>query len=226
MQYSIVRSKKRKKTISLQIDADSRITVYAPGFTPTEEIRRFVQEKQNWIIKSLHRQSLTSLKQREKRYISGESFYYLGRPYPLKACYEPLDNQGVALRNECFFLNCPENKSMRKFYFIAWYKNKALHYISRRVEHYSRLLELKHGGIRITSAERRWGSCSESNRLAFSFRLIMAPPEVVDYVVVHELMHIRQKNHSSKFWDLVLEVLPDYRTHRLWLRDNEHLFGL
>ncbi|NLN38785.1 MAG: M48 family metallopeptidase, partial [Smithella sp.] len=166
------------------------------------------------------------LKQREKRYISGESFYYLGRPYPLEACYEPLDNQGVALRNECFFLNCPENKSMRKFYFIAWYKNKALHYISRRVEHYSRLLELKHGGIRITSAERRWGSCSESNRLAFSFRLIMAPPEVVDYVVVHELMHIRQKNHSSKFWDLVLEVLPDYRTHRLWLRDNEHLFGL
>ena len=70
------------------------------------------------------------------------------------------------------------------------------------------------------------GSCSERNRLAFSFRLIMAPPEVIDYVVVHELAHILQKNHSSKFWDLVLEVLPDYRMHRRWLRDNEYRFNL
>ena len=226
MQYSVIRRRKRKKTISLQIDTDLRITVYAPSFTPAEEISRFVEEKRNWIDKSLRRQSLLNEGRRQRCYTSGELFYYLGRAYPLEAYYDPLEDRGVTLRNECFFLNCPDEQSMRKYYFVCWYKDRAMHHISRRLEHYSSMLGLAHGGFRITSAERRWGSCSERNRLAFSFRLIMAPPEVIDYVVVHELAHILQKNHSSKFWDLVLEVLPDYRMHRRWLRDNEYRFNL
>ncbi len=226
MQYSVVRSRKRKKTISLQIDTDLRITVYAPSFTPAEEISRFVEEKRNWIDKSLRRQSLLNEGRRQRSYTSGELFYYLGRAYPLEAYYDPLEDRGVTLRNECFFLNCPDEQSMRKYYFVCWYKDRAMRHISRRLEHYSSMLGLVHGGMRITAAQRRWGSCSESNRLAFSFRLVMAPPEVIDYVVVHELAHILQKNHSSKFWNLVLEVLPDYRMHRRWLRENECRFYL
>lgn len=226
MQYSVVRSRKRKKTISLQIDTDSRITVYAPSFTPAGEISRFVEEKRNWIAKTILRQSLQKAGHTHRQYTSGESFYYLGRAYQLEAYYDPLEDQGVTLRNECFFLNCPDDRSMRKFYFVSWYKDRAVQYISRRLEYYSSMLGLTHGGIRITSAEKRWGSCSETNRLAFSYRLVMAPPEVIDYVVVHELAHILQKNHSSKFWDLVADVLPDYRVNRRWLRDNEYRFNL
>ena len=226
MQYSVIRRRKRKKTISLQIDTDLRITVYAPSFTTAGEICRFVEEKRNWITKTLLRQSLQSARRIEKHYTNGESFYYLGRAYPLEAYYDPLEERGVTLKNEYFFLNCPDDRSMRKFYFVSWYKDRAMHYISRRLEFYCSVLGLTHGGIRITSAERRWGSCSESDRLAFSYRLVMAPPEVIDYVVVHELAHILQKNHSSKFWGLVAEVLPDYRVQRRWLRDNEYLFNL
>ncbi|PKN82576.1 MAG: M48 family peptidase, partial [Deltaproteobacteria bacterium HGW-Deltaproteobacteria-1] len=80
--------------------------------------------------------------------------------------------------------------------------------------------------IRITSARSRWGSCSEDNSLAFSFRLMMAPPQVIDYVVVHELMHIREKNHSSKFWRLVIEAMPDSMSHRRWLREHQDMFKL
>lgn len=226
MHYSIIRSPKRKKTISLQIDGRSGITVCAPSFTPVEEINRFVEAKQNWIVKSVRKQALISLEHKEKAYTTGESFYYLGRAYPLEVYNEPLENFGVAFLNNCFYLNCPENVSMRKFYFVSWYKKKAKQHLSQRVDFYSAILKLPTSGVRITSAGKRWGSCSEDNRLAFSFRLIMAPPEVIDYVVVHELMHVRQKNHSSKFWNLVVEVVPDYRVHRQWLREHAHHFNL
>ncbi len=226
IKYSLIRSRKRKKTISLQIGSNSAITVYAPYYTPAAEINRFVEEKQSWIVKSLRRQSLALREHKSKEYSTGESFHYLGRAYPMEAYNEPLENPGVIFWNNRFFLNCPADIPMRKFYFVCWYKKRAQQYLRERVDFYSRMLKLETGGIRITSAKRRWGSCSEINHLAFSFRLIMAPPDVIDYVVVHELMHIREKNHSSKFWNLVVEVIPDYKARRRWLHEHERYFHL
>lgn len=224
--YTVNRSRKRKKTISLHIGNNSEVIIAAPYFTPADEINRFVEEKQNWISKAIQKRSQALILSKEKEYVTGETFYYLGQSYPLETRFEPLENTGVIFWDNRFFINCPANREMRKYYFIRWYKKKAKEHMSARVEHLSRELNLRHGGIRITSANQRWGSCSEDNALAFSFRLMMAPPEVIDYVIIHELMHIRQKNHSSKFWNLVVEHMPDYKTHRRWLRDNHHKFIL
>ena len=226
IKYSLKRSRKRKKTISLQIGNNSEVTIHAPYFTPVKEITRFVEEKQSWIDKAIRRQAAQQASHQEKAFVTGENFYYLGQAYPLEAYFEPLENAGVIFWNNRFFLNCPVNTEMRKHYFMSWYRKKALQYLSERVDFYGGMLNLISGGVRISAAERRWGSCSEDNHLSFSFRLMMAPPEVVDYVVVHELMHIREKNHSSKFWDLVVEVLPDYKAHRRWLREHQHYFNL
>ena len=224
--FSLKRSRKRKKTISLQIGNNSEITIYAPYFTPIAEINRFVEEKQTWIDRAIRKQAALPVLPEEKTYVTGENFYYLGQAYPLESFFEPLENSGVIFWNNRFFLNCPANPEMKKSYFVSWYKKKARQYFKERVDFYSSMLNLEAGGVRITSAERRWGSCSEDNHLSFTFRLIMAPPRVIDYVVVHELMHIRQKNHSSKFWDLVIGVIPDYKAHRLWLREHQHNFNL
>jgi predicted metal-dependent hydrolase len=224
--YTVNRSRKRKKTISLQIGNNSEVTICAPYFTPVAEINRFVEEKQNWISKAIRKHSEAQLLNKEINYVTGEIFYYLGQSYRLEVHFEPLENTGVVFWNNGFFLNCPEKRDMRKYCFVLWYKKKAKERLSARVEHFSRELNLKPRGIRITSAKQRWGSCSEDNSLAFSFRLMMAPPEVIDYVIIHELMHIRQKNHSSKFWNLVVEIMPDYKIHRRWLRDNTHKFIL
>ena len=226
IKYSLKRSRKRKKTISLQIGNNSEVTIHAPYYTPVTEINRFVEEKQNWIDKATRQQAALQVAQQEKAYLTGENFYYLGQTYPLEAFFEPLENTGVIFWDNRFFLNCPENRDMRKYYFISWYKKKARQYLCERVDFYRNMLNLESGGIRITSAGSRWGSCSEDNNLSFSFRLMMALPEVVDYVVVHELMHIREKNHSSKFWDLVVEVTPDYKAHRRWLREHQDCFNL
>ncbi|MDD4358071.1 MAG: SprT family zinc-dependent metalloprotease [Smithellaceae bacterium] len=223
IKYSLKRSKKRKKTISLQIGSHSDITVYAPYFTPVAEISRFVEEKRNWIERTLRNQSRQMSVLKEKTYETGEEFYYLGRPYPLKAGFDPLENTGVLFRLDRFMLNCPDNGEMKKYYFTLWYQKKAKEHIPARVAHFSRELNLWPRGVRITSARSRWGSCSQDNSLAFSFRLIMAPPQVIDYVVVHELMHMRQKNHSSKFWRLVIEAMPDFTEHRRWLRKHQEM---
>jgi hypothetical protein len=224
--YTVNRSKKRRKTISLQIVNNSEIKICTPYYTPAAEITRFIEEKQNWISQTIQKRSQELLLNKEKDYVTGEIFYYLGQSYPLEARFEPMENTGVVFWNNQFFLNCPADRDMRKYYFILWYKRKAKEYLRARVEHFSRELNLQPRGTRITSANQRWGSCSEDNSLAFSFRLMMAPPDVIDYVIIHELMHIRQKNHSSKFWDLVVETMPDYKIHRRWLRDNHHKFIL
>jgi len=226
IQYTLKRSQKRKKTISLQISKSAELTVYAPSFTPVSEINRFLEEKQNWIDKAIHRQSEIRQEEQPRSFQTGEQFYYLGTLYPLEAYFEPLETQGVIFWNNRFFLNCPDNNTMRRHYFERWYKKKAGTYLVSRVEHFSRIQNLTPRDVRISGASQRWGSCSADNSLAFSFRLIMAPPDVIDYVVIHELMHIRQKNHSSKFWRLVVEAMPQYQAHRRWLRDHQHLFSL
>lgn len=224
--YTIKRSRKRKKTISLQVCADANVIVSAPYFTPADEIRRFVGEKQGWIDKTVARQKKETAQNKDKEYETGEQFLYLGQLYPLEMFFDPFENAGVVFRNNCFYLNCRGDKALRKHYFVSWYKQKADGFIRHRVDFFSRMLNLPYDRIRITSAESRWGSCSEDNRIAFSYRLIMAPPDIVDYVIVHELMHIREKNHSSRFWQNVEEVMPSYKAQRRWLKDNHQRFAL
>jgi predicted metal-dependent hydrolase len=107
-----------------------------------------------------------------------------------------------------------------------WYKREAKERIAERVDYYSNRFQLFPEGIKITSARSRWGSCSRDNRLSFSWRIIMASLAVIDYILIHELAHIREKNHSKKFWAYLESVLPDYKKHRHWLRENGHLLQL
>jgi predicted metal-dependent hydrolase len=241
--YTVNRSRKRRKTISLQIRDEAEVIISAPYFTPADEINHFVKEKQNWISKSIRKHKEDSLKNKAKEYHTGENFLYLGKTYPLEVFFEPFENMGVVFWNNRFYLNAQDSstyrfphtssrksqfhdKDLRKHYFVSWYKKKAHEYINQRVDFFSRMLKFQHKSLKITSAGSRWGSCSEDNNLAFSFRLIMAPPDIIDYVIVHELMHIIEKNHSSRFWQRVEKVIPEYKRHRCWLRDNHQKFVL
>lgn len=224
--YILKRSRKRKKTISLQISGKAEVIISAPYFTKDGEINRFVQEKQAWIQKTIRKLRAAQLQNREKQYVSGEEFYYLGKPYPLEIFFEQNPPAGLVFRDNRFYLNCQECPANGKDYFSKWYKAKAQEYFGKRINFLGRHLQLLPGKIRITSAQQRWGSCSGENNLAFSFRLIMAPPNVIDYVIVHELMHIKEKSHSSKFWKLIENVTPEYKLHRRWLKENGHKFIL
>ncbi len=102
----------------------------------------------------------------------------------------------------------------------APYRQAAKEYIPKRVAYYAGLLGVDYNTITIRDQKTRWGSCSSKGNLSFSWRLILAPPKVLDYVVVHELCHRREMNHSPRFWALVESIIPDYKTHRKWLKEN------
>jgi predicted metal-dependent hydrolase len=97
---------------------------------------------------------------------------------------------------------------------------KAMEVIPRRVAHYAPIVGVSYGRITIRNQKTRWGSCSGKGNLNFNCLLMLAPPEVLDYVVVHELCHRREMNHSPRFWALVEQVLPDWRQRRQWLKTH------
>ena len=224
LNFQLIRSKRRRKTISLHIKEDGRLVIYVPYHTPKGEIEGFIKEKESWVIKKISEKE-RSIKEREKAFIPGEKFLYSGELYPLEI--GDTNDKGFPLKLSFgkFILDKDHLEEARDL-FIHWYKREAKEKIEGRVHYFSNRLQLFPKGIKITSAKYRWGSCSRDGRLSFSWRLIMAPLSVIDYVLIHELVHIREKNHSKRFWTYLETILPDYRKHRFWLKENGHRLWL
>jgi hypothetical protein len=209
-----------RKTIAIQITGDGKLIVRAPLKVSDEAIMKLVLRSRNWIERKL-KEVLSRPRAGKKEFVNGESFLYLGRSYKLYI----VENQEEPLKFENGFFLSKKFLHCAREVFIAWYKEAALEKISQRVEFYAKIAGLKYGRIRITDARTRWGSCS-GNNLRFSWRLIMAPLSVIDYVVVHELVHIEEKNHSKSFWRKVKVLMPDYEKHHQWLKENGQLLKL
>ncbi len=131
--------------------------------------------------------------------------------------------QSWIIKNKELALKNIEKSGNIKIADIPGLKIKAEREITKRAGHFSKISGLRFNKIRISGARRRWGSCSVKNNLAFSWRLILAPTTVIDYVVAHELAHTQEKNHSKKFWDLVKKIYPNYKESRKWLKENPYL---
>jgi predicted metal-dependent hydrolase len=218
--YHLVRSSRRRKTLSLRIREDGNVVIHVPYHTPRSEVERFVNQRRGWIERKLAEKE-ESLRESRKLFVSGEEFLYLGERYPLEILEGEAEGRPLALSFGRFILHKKFAADARNL-FTAWYKKQAEETLSERLAFYSRRLSLSHRGMRITNARCRWGSCSGDNRLAFSWRIVMASLSVIDYLLIHELAHIKEKNHSKHFWCLVESVMPDYRARRLWLKRNGH----
>ena len=222
--YHLVRSKKRRKTISLQIKEDGRVVIRAPYYMPASEVERFINERRCWIERKSAEKERT-IQETRRAFASGEEFLYLGGGYPLEIEEADEKESPLCLSFGKFVLHKKCEANARNL-FIEWYKKEAKERLSERLAYYSQRLCLSPNGMRITSARSRWGSCSSDNRLSFSWRIIMASLNVIDYLLIHELTHIKEKNHSKRFWNLVESVMPDYRVRRLWLKKNGHRLNL
>lgn len=197
----IIRS--RRRSISLMISPDASLVVRAPFLTPLFYINKLVFEKRDWINKKQMQIIKNGGPPKPKNFVNGEEFLYLGKIHKLK--FE--NRKGLGLKD-------------RRAKVIDWYKLRALQKITERANFYSNLTGWKFASIAITKAETRWGSCGPRGSINFSWKLIMAPLDVIDYVVVHELAHTTERNHSSRFWDKVRAVMPNYKERRKWLKEN------
>jgi predicted metal-dependent hydrolase len=210
----LVRS--RRRTVALVIERDGSLTVRAPLRMAEGRIRDFVESHAGWIVKNQARVR-AALPAAPKQFVEGETFLFLGREYPLTIVPRQrpaLTFDGTAFRLAKSALPRAEEA------FIRWYKEQAAALLFERVRMLGEMYGFRHKKLRISSARTRWGSCSSLGTLSFTYRLVMAPPEVVDYVVLHELVHTQVRNHSKTFWNRLGALMPDYKTRLGWLKKN------
>jgi len=225
-QIELVIQKSKRKSMTIAIQPDGNLLVKAPFFLSDDEIVKWVKTKTGWII----RQRAKILEQQQgsspKQYAAGEKFLYLGQEYVLDVRLSEGRAGMVGLVEDkiVLFTRTAESAVIQKI-LNDWYDKQAKTVISKRVRYYAEQMGEIYGRIIIKSQKKRWGSCSSARNLNFNRRLIMAPPEVLDYVVVHELCHLRQMNHSKEFWKEVEVVLPNYKLHKKWLETNGHLLN-
>ena len=198
--------------------------IRAPHKASKREIEEFIREREAWVVEKLTEQKELR-RELQKVFEPGEKFLYLGESYPLEIDESDRKELPLKLSFGKFVLNRNHVEEARDL-FIEWYKGEAKEKIEGRVRYYSDRFHLLPKGTKITGAKSRWGSCSRENRLSFSWRIIMAPLRIVDYILVHELVHIKEKNHSWNFWEALEKILPDYRERKTWLKDNGHKLSL
>lgn len=220
MDYTLVRSK--RKTISIIVAQDASVVVRAPLRAPRREIDGFVELKREWILEKREAALRRAEAHRPLEFTSGEPLPYLGRTLMLAV-------SGSAGRVKAVggTLLLPKAGLAGAAGLIArWYAERAREVIGLRVAHYAELTGISPVSVSVTGARGRWGSCSAGGRLNFAWRLVMAPVDVIDYVVAHELAHIEHPNHSRAFWARVGEIMPDYKAKREWLKRNSGILKL
>lgn len=216
----VIRS--RRKTVSIEIKHDGSLIIRAPYLTSAAQIERLVNQKEPWIRRKQELAYQRNLEAQIKKFVPGEEFLYLGETYPLTI--EANRDQAIVLGEQ--FIMAEYVIENAKHAFKDWYKSQARQVIRERVNTYARQNGFVYTQFRITSAKTRWGSCGPKGSLNFSYRLVMAPLEIIDYVVCHELVHLKVKDHSKNFWKELAHLMPDYQTRRQWLKDNGHRLTL
>jgi hypothetical protein len=216
--HKLVRSK--RKTLALIVETDGTLTVRAPLRMKETDIRRFIEQKKDWIKRKQGKALEEAVVPHQ--YVDGETFWYLGQEIPLRI----VSGGKPALVMDKAFKLTQSARTRAESLFTAWYRHRARKVFTERVELYANKYGYEVGKIRISSARTRWGSYSQKGTLSLAWRLVMAPLDVIDYVVVHELCHFKEMNHSRAFWVQVETILPDYKQRREWLKKNGKLLVL
>ena len=205
----LVRSK--RKTLSVSVNSLGKVTVRAPMRATQEQIERFVATHAQWIEKKKSVAKASGVQLPENG-LAGYKLLLLGDSYELRLYAQTR----VALDGENKILYLPEKNAEKRL--IAWLKDNALRICTQAVEKQAERMGVCPASVSVTSARSFWGICTAKNELRFSYRLLYVPKEVFEYVIVHELAHIRYKNHSRSFWNEVAKYQPNWKEKRAYLK--------
>lgn len=218
--YEVIRSP--RKTADIVIEPDGRVLVRAPEETADKSIDEIIESKRLWIYKNLAEWRDLNATRVIREYRNGEGFLYLGRSYRLLLVanqVEPLllrDGRFQLRRDLVDHGEVPAAQAAFRDYFVE----RGLERMIRRVAYFAPKVGVTPSKIDVRELGRRWASCSPTGNLAFHWKCMMAPPKIIDYIVVHELCHMRHLDHSDAFWNEVDKIMPDFRERKDWLRNN------
>ena len=229
IEYEVHRSQRRRKTVQITMDG-GRVLVAAPTDTPGSKLETIVHKRAPWILRQVPDPLVAPSK---KRFISGETLPYLGRNVRLIVQPADVPSPRVRFDHWSFRIDVPARlddadryDGIRKVV-AHWYRRRAELRLPEAVEIWRKRVGLPETPEALIRDQRqRWGSCAPDGTLRFNWRVVMLPPALIEYVVVHELAHLRVSSHSTQYWDLVSSLVPDAQQRRQRLRETGRLLPL
>ena len=219
--YTVIRRDKRK-TASLQVSPSNEVFIIVPKDLPPEKVEAVIRRKTPWILAKLKFNREVKYPHKQKEFVSGEAFQYLGRNYRLKVVRGTCER--LEMKDGRFIVSIPcgteEPEKIIRNLLVKWYVRRAEIKLRERSRRHKEEIGVSYTGIRIKTLRQRWGSCAKDGSLVFNWKIILAPISIVDYVVVHELCHLIHHDHSHEFWRLMARMMPDYHERKEWLRVN------
>ncbi|MDR3450464.1 MAG: SprT family zinc-dependent metalloprotease [Alphaproteobacteria bacterium] len=222
--FLVSRSKRRRRTIAFRLDNDGALQVMAPARASLSHLAKIMQGHEAWVMRKLAQRRESPP---ECDYTDGSIFTYLGRPYRLRVT-QGGGKSSILFRPHEFHVHVPDEtlsaKGLReevKLDLMLWAKKRAKVKFKRRLDLWAARMGVEYKKLMVTGPERRWGSCSVDNVIRLNWRLMMAPLPLIDYVVAHELAHVKHKNHSARFWGFLARSMPDCMERRKKLRSIE-----
>jgi len=211
-----------RSTTDIVIERNGTIVVRPPESFSEEQVDAVVESKRMWIYRNLAEWRDLNATAVVREWVNGETFLYLGRSYRLslvsdQACDVKLHEGRFCLNRS--LIDTGGTKAAKQA-FESYYSEKGLKRIQGRVKHFALKVGVEPSSLKVKDMGYRWASCSKANALSFHWKCMMAPPKIIDYIVVHELCHMHQRNHSDTFWNEVDKVMPDYEERKNWLKLN------
>ena len=216
----------RKRTISLQVK-DNRVIIKAPRTVSRKNLDEVIQRKKNWIkqraILNFEEQNL-----RNRKFINNEKFFFRGNEYRLSLILG--SKEEVSIVDGLLLVTCKDDRSACsknvKSLIEDWYVRKSTKILNTRTHEFAKKMKVQPTGITIKDYVSKWGSCTTKNKISYNWRIIMAPDCVINYLIIHELCHIIEHNHSRDFWHHVGTYCEDFQGKRKWLKENGHTLVL
>jgi len=213
----IIEKTERKKTVSIFIERNGTVKVLAPFSATDEKIEKAVKAKEYQIFTKLARWKELNQGKVKREYVNGQSFLYLGKNYRLSV----VEGQDVPLKiSGGFFLLDKHSLTKADKVFKDFYRVKAEQKIRERLKLISEKFRQKPTTIKVSELQNRWASWTPKNGLNFHWKCVMAPVAVLDYIITHEMVHLKFPNHSSEFWNELDKKMPNYRESEIWLKKN------
>ncbi len=223
IKYTIIYS--NRKTVSICIDKDGSVSVRAPQFIRKKEIENIIKQKMGWIQKKQQQvieRNCIGQNNVKRTYEDNSNMPFLGKEYLLHFVQNSkIDTPVVEFYDNHFRVQINIfDKNKVKLAFKTWYLNKAKEILKDRIIYYQNIIQEPFGTVRIKEQKSCYGSCSSKRNLNFNWKCVLAPLEVLDYIVIHELCHLKELNHSRRFWSEVEKIMPDYKLHKQWLKEH------
>jgi predicted metal-dependent hydrolase len=223
--FSVFRSRKRKRTIAFKMEHDASLRIMAPASTSLFYLTKFLQSRAPWVARRLAERQKTSP---GCAFTDGASFIYLGCKYILRVTQGGNAPQSCTLSPHKLHIHVPDEnlspENLRaevRLEILLWLKKRARVKFKKRLDLWAMRMGVSYKKLIVTDPEQRWGSCSVDNIIRLNWRLMLAPLPIIDYVVAHELAHVRHKDHSPRFWAFVAKAMPEWQALRKRLRHIE-----